>query len=438
MESIYHDTVLDVPASATEGKPSENAEDATSLKQELSPPPLPLESEPVSNTRNEKSTPPKEPPLETDLQQKVPKPKAETPTDADTAAAKDFSQHPANAHLSAEEKIALFEQMVRIRRFEERSLRAYQQGHIGGFLHLYIGQEAVAVGAVSVMGEDDHVITAYRDHGHALAVGMNMDECMAELYGKRTGCSKGKGGSMHFFAPDKNYWGGHGIVAGQTPLGLGIAYALKLKKLKGACLCFMGDGATNQGSFYESLNLAALWNIPVVYIIENNGYSMGTAEGRHSAGEPLARRAESFDIDWNVSEGHDLYEVRANIQEALLRAHEQSRPSLLEIMTYRYRGHSVADPDQTYRSKEEIDLYKQEKDPINLFKNTLVQEKILTEEKVKEIDKGAKDEAEASAKFADASPYPAPAEIIEDVYWEEDNPEQKTSHGTAFFELPPL
>ena len=349
---------------------------------------------------------------------------------------KDFSQSSANISLSKEEKIFLFEQMVRIRRFEERSLRSYQQGHIGGFLHLYIGQEAVAVGSVSMMGKDDHVITAYRDHGHALAVGMDFDECMAELYGKKTGCSKGKGGSMHFFAPDKNYWGGHGIVGGQTPLGLGIAYALKYKNKTGACLCFMGDGATNQGPFYESLNLASLWNLPVIYIIENNGYSMGTAESRHSAGDPLARRGESFDIEWSVSDGHDIYEVRQTIQDALKLAHEKSRPSVLEIMTYRYRGHSVADPDQTYRSKEEIEEYKQNKDPINLFRAKLIDEKTASEDQLKEIDNKAKDDAEASAQFADASPNPQPAELMEDIYWETDNPEKKQSLGTMFFETP--
>ena len=349
---------------------------------------------------------------------------------------KDFSQSSANISLSKEEKIFLFEQMVRIRRFEERSLRSYQQGHIGGFLHLYIGQEAVAVGSVSMMGKDDHVITAYRDHGHALAVGMDFDECMAELYGKKTGCSKGKGGSMHFFAPDKNYWGGHGIVGGQTPLGLGIAYALKYKNKTGACLCFMGDGATNQGPFYESLNLASLWNLPVIYIIENNGYSMGTAESRHSAGDPLARRGESFDIEWSVSDGHDIYEVRQTIQDALKLAHEKSRPSVLEIMTYRYRGHSVADPDQTYRSKEEIEEYKQNKDPINLFRAKLIDEKTASEDQLKEIDNKAKDDAEASAQFADASPNPEPSELMEDIYWETDNPEKKQSLGTMFFETP--
>ena len=347
-----------------------------------------------------------------------------------------FVNKPANENLRPDSKIYLYEQMVRIRRFEERSLRAYQQGHIGGFLHLYIGQEAVAVGSVSAMSEEDHVITAYRDHGHALAVGMDMDECMAELYGKKTGCSKGKGGSMHFFAPDKNFWGGHGIVGGQTPLGLGIAYALKFNKKTGACLCFMGDGATNQGPFYESLNLASLWNLPVIYVIENNGYSMGTAESRHSAGEPLARRGEAFDIDWSVSHGHDLYEVRHTISEALERAHKESRPSVLEIITYRYRGHSVADPDQTYRSKEEIEEYKKNKDPINLFRDQLVSEGHLTEAKAVDIDKKAKEEAEASADFAQASPFPEPEELMDGVYWETDNPDEKTSLGTMFFETP--
>ncbi len=354
--------------------------------------------------------------------------------DIHTEQSGDFSSLAINSDLGAEEKIRLYSQMVRIRRFEERSLRAYQQGHIGGFLHLYIGQEAVAVGSVSVMSDEDHVITAYRDHGHALAVGMDMDECMAELFGKRTGCSKGKGGSMHFFAPDKNFWGGHGIVGGQTPLGLGIAFALKQRKKKGACLCFMGDGATNQGPFYESLNLASLWNLPVIYIIENNGYSMGTAESRHSAGEPLARRADAFDIDWSVHQGHDLYEVRAAIHGALTRARESSTPSVLEIVTYRYRGHSVADPDQTYRSKEEIEEYKKHKDPINLFRDKLLSEAVITNEKIQALDQSAKDEADASVDFALASPFPDISELMDDVYWETDNPDHKHSEGEIFFE----
>jgi pyruvate dehydrogenase E1 component alpha subunit len=198
----------------------------------------------------------------------------------------------------------------------------------------------------------------------------------------------------------------------------------------------MGDGATNQGPFYESLNLAALWELPVIYIIENNGYSMGTAEGRHSAGEPLARRAEAFDINWKVAHGHDLYEVRNVVNEALDIAHKTNRPSVLEIITYRYRGHSVADPDQTYRSKEEIEEYKKNKDPIILFKNKLLDEGVLTEEKALEIDKLAKEESNASAEFAAASPYPDPEELMDDIYWETDNPEQRTSMGRIFFEQP--
>jgi pyruvate dehydrogenase E1 component alpha subunit len=360
----------------------------------------------------------------------------ENPTPEGDNIIKDFSQSSANRSLTQEDKIDLYEKMVRIRRFEERSLRSYQQGHIGGFLHLYIGQEAVAVGSVSMMGDDDHIITAYRDHGHALAVGMEFDECMAELYGKKTGCSKGKGGSMHFFAPDKNYWGGHGIVGGQTPLGLGIAFALKYNNKKGSCLCFMGDGATNQGPFYESLNLASLWNLPVVYIIENNGYSMGTAESRHSAGDPLARRGEAFDIDWSVSNGHDIYEVRQTIADALANAHENSRPTVLEIVTYRYRGHSVADPDQTYRSKEEIEEYKSNKDPLNLFRDKLIKEGNISEDQIKTIDTKAKGDAEASAEFANASPYPESHELMDDIYWETDNPKEKKSLGTMFFETP--
>ena len=201
-------------------------------------------------------------------------------------------------------------------------------------------------------------------------------------------------------------------------------------------MCFMGDGATNQGPFYESLNLAALWELPVVYIIENNGYSMGTAEGRHSAGEPLARRGDPFDISWKVAHGHNIYEVRSVVQEALDRAHQENKPSVLEIVTYRYRGHSVADPDQTYRSKEEIEEYKKNKDPINLFKDLLVEENVLTDDQALEIDKLAKDEANASAEFANASPFPDPDELMDDIYWETDNPEQRTSEGRIFFEQP--
>ncbi len=346
-----------------------------------------------------------------------------------------FADHPVNKKLKKADKISLLREMYRIRRFEERSLRAYQQGRIGGFLHLYIGQEAVAVGSTTVLGNNDHIITAYRDHGHALACGMGMNECMAELYGKATGCSKGKGGSMHFFAPDKRYWGGHGIVAGQTPLGAGLAFALKYKGLKGAALCFMGDGATNQGIFYESLNLASLWDLPVVFIIENNGYSMGTSLERHSAAsEKLAKRAEVFNMDWDVGHGNSVLAVRAKVADALEIAHKKSRPSLLELYTYRYRGHSIADANaEKYRSKKEIQSYQENKDPISVYQKILLEDKILTEDETRKINKEAKEEADASAKFAEESDFPSFDDITRDVYWTVDNPGEHDNVGRIFF-----
>ena len=348
----------------------------------------------------------------------------------------DFSKAPINAKLSPEQKLKLLTEMVRIRGFETESARQYQAQKMGGFLHLYNGQESVAVGCVSLMGDDDHVITAYRDHGHALAVGMTMNECMAELYGKATGCSKGKGGSMHFFAPDKNYWGGHGIVAGQTPLGLGLAYALKYKGLKGAALCFLGDGAVNQGCFYESLNMASLFDLPVVYIIENNGYSMGTSLARSSAFKScLAERAEGFGMAWGKCNGTDIYEVRANVQEAIARAHNESKPTLLEIATYRYYGHSVADAKHTtgYRQKEEIEFYKQNNDPIQHFKRRLIEEGVLTDEQFEQLDEAAKSEAAAAAQFADESPIPPEESITQDVYFEVDRQTEAGRTGKHFF-----
>ncbi|MEO6784680.1 MAG: pyruvate dehydrogenase (acetyl-transferring) E1 component subunit alpha [Chthoniobacteraceae bacterium] len=348
----------------------------------------------------------------------------------------DFSKVQINTKLTTEQKVKLLTEMVRIRQFESESLRQYTKGKMGGFLHLYNGQESVAVGCVSLMGDDDHVITAYRDHGHALAVGMTMNECMAELFGKATGCSKGKGGSMHFFAPDKNYWGGHGIVAGQTPLGLGLGYALKYKGLKGAAMCFMGDGAANQGCFYESLNIASLFEIPVVYIIENNGYSMGTSLARSSAFKScLAERAEGFAMAWDKCNGTDIYEVRATVQKALDRAHHESKPTLLEIATYRYYGHSVADAKHTsgYRQKEEIEFYKHNHDPIQFFKRRLIEERVLTEEQFEQIDEAAKGEAEASAQFADESPIPPEESITQDVYFEVDRQTEAGRTGRHFF-----
>jgi pyruvate dehydrogenase E1 component alpha subunit len=348
----------------------------------------------------------------------------------------DFSLSPINQALTPERKLELFAQMVRIRRFEQASLKYYQSGKIAGFLHLYIGQEAVAVGTISLGGPDDHFITAYRDHGHALAIGMSMNECMAEMFGKKTGCSKGKGGSMHFFAPDKNFWGGHGIVAGQTPLGLGLAYALKYLGREGCCLCYLGDGAVNQGTFHESLNLAALFEIPVVYVIENNGYSMGTSQGRSSSYTScLAQRADAYNIAWDVIDGSNLYEVRAKTHIAIERARTQHRPSLLEIHTYRYYGHSIADANhKKYRTPEEIENHKQNYDPISVFRRTLIAEGILTEDRAAALNQAAADEAAAAVKFADSSPAPSLADIRTDVYWESDHATPASKIGRHFFD----
>ncbi len=340
-----------------------------------------------------------------------------------------------NRKLTPDDKIRLLREMHRIRRFEQVSLKFYNTGKMGGFLHLYSGQESVAVGTISLLGKNDHVITAYRDHGHALAVGMTMEECMAELFGKATGCSKGKGGSMHFFAPDKNYWGGHGIVAGQTPLGLGLAYGLKYKGLEGCCLCYLGDGAVNQGTFHESLNLAALQGLPVIYVIENNGYSMGTSLSRSSSyRESLAARAEGYNIEWDVVNGEDLYEVRAKTQVAIERAHKECRPTVLEIKTYRYYGHSVADANaKKYRSPEEIETYKTHHDPLQLWQQRLIEEGVVTPELAAEIEREARKEADASARFAEESPFPSEDEIFSDVYYEVDHQTESGRRGKHFF-----
>jgi pyruvate dehydrogenase E1 component alpha subunit len=284
------------------------------------------------------------------------------------------------------------------------------------------------------MGPNDHVITAYRDHGHAIAVGMDTKPLMAELYGKVTGCSKGKGGSMHYFDPSRNYWGGHGIVGGQIPLGTGLAYGVKYKGLKGAAMAFMGDGAVNQGAVHEAMNLAALWDLPCIFVIENNRYSMGTSQQRSSAGPGLAQRAEAYGMQWATCNGHDVYDVRATMDKFLNLAREQSKPSVVEIDTYRYRGHSVADPDKTYRTRDEIEDYQKTKDPINLFQSTLLNEGVLNQALIEQIDTEARAEADVAAEFAEVSPFPTADDIQKDVYWEADNPEQRKSQGRLFFD----
>ena len=353
-------------------------------------------------------------------------------------AAEDHARAPINLRLTPEDKLRLLRDMVRIRRFEQEANNQYQNnaGAMGGFLHLYIGQESVAVGTCSLLGDDDHVITAYRDHGHALAVGMTMNECMAELFGRSTGCSKGKGGSMHFFAPDKNYWGGHGIVGGQTPLGLGLAYGIKYKGVKGAALCFLGDGAVNQGVFSECLNMASLFSLPVVYIIENNRYSMGTSLERSSVVKScLAERGDAYRIEWTQANGEDVYEVRAATQIAIERAHKESRPTIIEFDTYRHYGHSVADSKHKggYRTAEELDAYKRDHDPIHTFKRRLIGEGLLNDEQFEALSEAARDEAKTSVAFAEESPVPTDAAVFEDVYFEVDRQTEAGRTGKHFF-----
>jgi len=347
----------------------------------------------------------------------------------------DFSKDPINASLTSDEKIGYLREMLRIRRFEQQALKYYNQGIMGGFLHLYIGQESVAVGTASLMNGHDEIITAYRDHGHALVVGMGMNECMAELFGKATGCSKGKGGSMHFFAPDKHYWGGHGIVGGQTALGLGLAFALKYKGIKGCAVTFLGDGAVNQGIYSECLNMAALFELPIVFVIENNGYSMGTSLARSSAvNQYLASRAEGFCVDWSACGGFELYELRASLGAVMEKAREKSRPHVLEVSTYRYYGHSVADANaKKYRSAEEIERYKAEYDPITLWEKQLLAEKVITEEGIAKIDDEAKAEAAAAADFGIKSPWPSEESIFQDIYYEVDHQTEAGQTGRHFF-----
>jgi len=320
--------------------------------------------------------------------------------------------------LQPKEKIALFRQMVLIRRFEEKAKQAFTQAKIKGFCHLYNGQEAVAVGTISVLNEDDAVITAYRDHGHALVRGTEPNACMAELFGKITGCSRGKGGSMHFFDAKRHFYGGHGIVGGQIPLGTGLAFAQKYLGTNRVTLAYMGDGAINQGGVHEAMNLAALWKLPIVYIIENNEYSMGTSIARSSAGDPLTKRAGAFDMAAIQANGMDVDDVRAKTFEAVSLARTESQPTLMEIRTYRYFGHSMSDPGH-YRSKDEIEM-RRKSDPIELYRARLIEQKIATDEALNAIDEEVSAEAQAAYDFAEQSPEPELETVFEDIFSPED------------------
>ncbi len=313
-----------------------------------------------------------------------------------------------------------FEKMLLIRRFEEKAGQLYGQQKIRGFCHLYIGQEACAAGAYTALTPDDKWITAYRDHAHPLVLGSDPKAVMAELYAKETGISKGKGGSMHMFDKAHNFFGGHGIVGGQIPLGAGIAFAEKFKKSKNLCVCSMGDGAVRQGAFHEALNLAMLWKLPVIFVIENNGYAMGTSVQRTSNVTELYTLADAYDMPSEPVDGMSVEAVHLAVAHAAERARKGDGPTLLEFRTYRYKGHSMSDPAK-YRSKEEVEEYKQ-KDPIEVIKSKILEDKIATEKEIEHIEQQVNLAVDESVKFAEESNYPDPREAIRDVYMQEDYP----------------
>jgi pyruvate dehydrogenase E1 component alpha subunit len=315
---------------------------------------------------------------------------------------------------AAEDLLKYYREMLLIRRFEEKAGQLYGMGLIGGFCHLYIGQEAVVVGMQAAIALNDAVITSYRDHGHMLASGMDARGVMAELTGRRGGYSKGKGGSMHMFSREKNFYGGHGIVGAQVPLGTGLAFAQKYRDTKNLTLCYFGDGSANQGQVYESFNMASLWKLPVVYIIENNQYAMGTAVARASAVTELCRRGESFAIPGRSVDGMNVLKVKGAGDEAVAYVRSGKGPIILEMKTYRYRGHSMSDPAK-YRSKEEVNRMRAEHDPIDQLRKLLLDQGIADEDRLKELDREVRAIVTDAADFAQTSPEPDPAELWTDV-----------------------
>ena len=316
-----------------------------------------------------------------------------------------------------EQEFKALQQMLLIRRFEEKAGQMYGMGLIGGFCHLYIGQEAVVVGMQMAIKEGDAVITGYRDHGHMLACGMAPKGVMAELTGRRGGYSKGKGGSMHMFSVEKGFFGGHGIVAAQVPLGTGLAFANKYRGNDSVSLTYLGDGAANQGQVYESFNMAKLWKLPVIYIIENNQYGMGTSVARASATTNLSQRGRSFDIPGEQVDGMDVRAVKAVGDKATKWCRDGNGPIILEMLTYRYRGHSMSDPAK-YRPKEEVDKVRHEHDPIEQVRSRLLKKGFASEDALKKIDAEVRAVINEAAEFATNDAEPDPAELWTDVYAE--------------------
>jgi pyruvate dehydrogenase E1 component alpha subunit len=326
----------------------------------------------------------------------------------------------AKVKYSKETYIYWYESMQLQRKFEEKCAQLYGQQKIKGFLHLYIGQEACSSGSRSALTKDDKWITAYRDHGIPLALGSSPNEIMAELYGKQTGSSKGKGGSMHIFDKEKNFVGGHGIVGAQIPLGAGLAFAEKYNKTTNLAICFFGDGASRQGALHETFNLAMTWKLPVIFVVENNGYAMGTSVSRTSNVTELYTLGEAYDMPSEPVDGMDVEAVHEAVGRAAERARKGEGPTFLEFRTYRYRGHSMSDP-QKYRTKEEVEKYKSQ-DPIEQVKSRILTSKIATEAELEAIDLKIKGQVEEAVKFAEESAYPPVEEAYKDVYMQNDYP----------------
>jgi pyruvate dehydrogenase E1 component alpha subunit len=316
--------------------------------------------------------------------------------------------------MDAPEALALYGQMMLVRRFEERAAQLYVEGQIGGFLHLYIGQEAIAVAATSLMRDGDYILTSYRDHGYALARGTHPRALMAELCGRITGISRGKGGSMHFYNAAHGFLGGDGIVGGHLPIAAGVGYAIRLRGSDQVCLCFFGDGAVNEGAFHEALNVSALWNLPVVFVIENNRYGMGTSLDRASSVRDLYQRGSAYGMPHAEVNGMDLLAVRKVLGEAIDLARQEKRPTLVETETYRYRGHSMSDPGK-YRTREEVEEM-MKRDPITLFGHYLRESMGVTQAQLEACDKDAQAAVEDAASYALKDPLPSPETMFEDVY----------------------
>ena len=316
--------------------------------------------------------------------------------------------------LQKADYIKIYSYMLKIRRFEERASQLYGMGHIGGFCHLYIGQEAVVVGVLMTIDKNDSVVTTYRDHGHMIARGLDPKRIMAELTGREDGYSAGKGGSMHMFSKENNFYGGHGIVGAQVPIGTGIAFTHKYNGEKNICRTYIGDGAMNNGQVFEAFNLAALWKLPVLYIIENNKYGMGTSVDRAAAGSDLFKRGEAFGIPGEKVDGMNVFKVMEAADKAGKYVREGNGPYIIEVQTYRYRGHSMSDPAK-YRTKEELDNYK-DTDPIEIVKSEMIKKKFASEKEIEKINKQTIEEIKEAAEFSLKSNYPKDSELFTDVY----------------------